>query len=382
MAGSRYDLIAQENWAWLGPAYRGIDADLAAVEAAIPAGGVGPSGSSADRVNVQKSDGTWALGKATVDAVHAAGFVVQWFTDGTLSPMVLPTAADGLDDGDLLDGKRPEVIAVAIPVGSVPTATDAQGAAGDKVILSKVAGVTWTVGGVDYPSSSMVGATQEVAVSTGTSVVVTAKPSSAAYAITSTPTSWTLAFTDDTATILTSDSFATAAALTDNGPYSTKAQLGGSAMAVNSSGPTATIAAGVLSGGAWTGLFADRANTTNLGIEVKIAALPVGAAAKLTLINQQSFDLAEAVIYPGGYARLQHNSGGTSVDSGATGQPAVAVGDVLRFEYRNGDLRLLRNGTQVLQMTRPATFVGNRWRFRLESGGTSVKFDDFKLMTL
>ena len=38
MAGKRYEYVAQSLWAWLGPAFRGIDADLRALEDS--AGGV------------------------------------------------------------------------------------------------------------------------------------------------------------------------------------------------------------------------------------------------------------------------------------------------------------------------------------------------------
>ena len=39
MPGTRYNLIAKANWNWLGPAYKGLDADLAEVEAAVASGG-------------------------------------------------------------------------------------------------------------------------------------------------------------------------------------------------------------------------------------------------------------------------------------------------------------------------------------------------------
>ena len=39
MAGSRYSLIQKAFWQYLGPAYRGLDADLEAVETAVAAGG-------------------------------------------------------------------------------------------------------------------------------------------------------------------------------------------------------------------------------------------------------------------------------------------------------------------------------------------------------
>ena len=41
MAGSRYSLIPKAFWQYLGPAYRGLDADLDAVETAVASGGGG-----------------------------------------------------------------------------------------------------------------------------------------------------------------------------------------------------------------------------------------------------------------------------------------------------------------------------------------------------
>lgn len=39
MAGSRYQLIQESFWQWLGPAYKGLDADLKAVETTLASGG-------------------------------------------------------------------------------------------------------------------------------------------------------------------------------------------------------------------------------------------------------------------------------------------------------------------------------------------------------
>lgn len=39
MAGSRYNLIQKAFWQYLGPAFKGLDADLEAVETAVAAGG-------------------------------------------------------------------------------------------------------------------------------------------------------------------------------------------------------------------------------------------------------------------------------------------------------------------------------------------------------
>ena len=51
MAEQRYDLIPEERWAWLGPAYRGIDADLRALESG--AGAADPSGVTAASTRAQ-----------------------------------------------------------------------------------------------------------------------------------------------------------------------------------------------------------------------------------------------------------------------------------------------------------------------------------------
>lgn len=39
MAGKRYEYVSQALWAWLGPAFRGIDADLRALEDSAGDGG-------------------------------------------------------------------------------------------------------------------------------------------------------------------------------------------------------------------------------------------------------------------------------------------------------------------------------------------------------
>ena len=39
MAGKRYEYVAESLWAWLGPAFRGIDADLKTLETSGGGGG-------------------------------------------------------------------------------------------------------------------------------------------------------------------------------------------------------------------------------------------------------------------------------------------------------------------------------------------------------
>lgn len=86
---------------------------------------------------------------------------------------------------------------VTIPTGSYPQAVDVAGMASDKVVLSKVTGVTWTVDGTDHPSSGISGATKDVPYAKGVDTVVTAKPSSSDYEISGTA-SWALQFTNAT----------------------------------------------------------------------------------------------------------------------------------------------------------------------------------------
>ena len=39
VAGKRYEYVAESLWAWLGPAFRGIDADLKTLETSGGGGG-------------------------------------------------------------------------------------------------------------------------------------------------------------------------------------------------------------------------------------------------------------------------------------------------------------------------------------------------------
>ena len=41
MAGSRFNAIPKANWAWLGPAFKGLSDDLDALETSVAAGGAG-----------------------------------------------------------------------------------------------------------------------------------------------------------------------------------------------------------------------------------------------------------------------------------------------------------------------------------------------------
>ena len=193
MPGSRYETIPAGTWPYLGPAFRALDADLAAVEAG-GGGGVFPGTSL---LNTQSPDGSWDIPKAQVDAAHTAGYRVHWVTDAAAGSA--PTFADGLAVKDVVNGEvhlagPPVATPVTIQAGEVPTAQDNAGTA-DTITLTKVTGVTWTIGGVDHPSSAMAGATKVVPHTTGANISVTAKPE-AGYEITNQTISWALSFTD------------------------------------------------------------------------------------------------------------------------------------------------------------------------------------------
>lgn len=52
MAGSRFNAIAKANWAWLGPAFKGLSDDLDALETSVAAGGAGGEPTVADLTDV------------------------------------------------------------------------------------------------------------------------------------------------------------------------------------------------------------------------------------------------------------------------------------------------------------------------------------------
>ena len=107
MAGSRYSLIPKAFWQYLGPAYRGLDADLEAVEAAVAAGG--GTGGGGDPVELPagllvvlrpNEQGTWT----GVLTDRVPGVVYWWqraITPTTNAPV--PTFGNGYIDGDMVD---------------------------------------------------------------------------------------------------------------------------------------------------------------------------------------------------------------------------------------------------------------------------------------
>lgn len=204
-------------------------------------------------LNVQNANGTWDLSKATIDAARAAGYRVYWVTTSAVS--IAPTVADGLAELDVVNGTtalgvaQPLPTSVTIATNQYPTASDAADTANDTVNLTKVTGVTWTVDGVDHPSSAFTGATKAVAYTAGTSTTVTAKPESASYEITNQTRSWTLTFTNVPApsggSVIFEDNFGTSALSTAQINARTT-PVGGVAMATAGSGSITVNAAGHL----------------------------------------------------------------------------------------------------------------------------------------
>lgn len=216
MAGKRYEYTNHVDWRYLGPAFLGIDADLTALESG--AGGLSPN----SLVGVtQRGDGSWELSKAEVDAMRPCK--VAWFEVAAADQPV--TASDGVLDGDIVNsapvepGVFPETPTPNVTYVTVtaPTKTDADGTAGDRVVLTKSAGVTWFVADTPHNEASFGGdATKEVPTGGALAVAVRAEPASSEYAINPGHTvEWSLTFTDYSppapATALMEDDFGTSA---------------------------------------------------------------------------------------------------------------------------------------------------------------------------
>ena len=204
-------------------------------------------------LNVQNANGTWDLSKATIDAARAAGYRVYWVTTSAVS--IAPTVADGLAELDVVNGTtalgvaQPLPTSVTIATNQYPTASDAADTANDTVNLTRVTGVTWTVDGVDHPSSAFTGSTKTVAYTKGTNTTVTAKPESASYEITNQTRSWTLNFTNVPApsggSVIFEDNFGTAALTQDQLLARTPTQ-GAGTYGINGAGSLTVNAAGQL----------------------------------------------------------------------------------------------------------------------------------------
>lgn len=221
-------------------------------------GGTGGGGSATvlpktALLNVQNTNGTWDITAANVAVARAAGYRVYWVTDAAANKA--PAVADGLANKDVVNGapalgvSAPAPTSVTIAANQVPTANDATDTANDTVVLTKVTGVTWTVDGVDHPSSAITGSTKSVPYTKGTNTTVTAKPESASYELTNQTISWPLTFTSTGApasgAVIFSDDFGTSA-LTNAEVNARTTPVGGVTMTTDGPGTITVNAAGHL----------------------------------------------------------------------------------------------------------------------------------------
>ena len=93
MAGSRYSLIPKAFWQYLGPAYRGLDADLEAVESAVADGGGGLGSLGNPYINpadpASLPDGSYYV---TYDPTNLT-YRANRFTGGTVGGPVNPATS-------------------------------------------------------------------------------------------------------------------------------------------------------------------------------------------------------------------------------------------------------------------------------------------------
>ena len=382
MAGSRYDLIAQENWQWLGPAYRGIDADLAAVEAAISAGGGSvtvPVVQAA--INVQKADGSWPINKTAVDGVHAAGSAVVWYTRPAQNA---PTATNGLAVGDIVDGTITAVSTTS--VATAPTAQDVDGTASDTITLTKAVGVTFTVDGVDHTSDSFTGTTKVVAYTKGVNTTVTAK-AEAGFSLTGT-TSWALTFTNyvppAAGGIVTTDTFSgTARTLPTGTGNNTDAVNGGSPLQITITGTAYITASNTLSL-ASAGASYRLANTMASSVfEAQITKLPTSS--QLDFYPQASGSgLLKISILSGGSSRIWL-SPASGADRNSGSDVYVQAGDIVRGTKNGTSFKyeIERGGTVVhtqnMTLTAAENFTPTASKFTALGTAIGAEIDNVKL---
>ena len=86
MARSRYNLIPAPIWPYLGPAFKGIDQDLSALESS--------GGGGTDVTTRQGTDGSWPT------ITRTAGVHYRWFA--AYDAAKLPPYASGARTGDEL----------------------------------------------------------------------------------------------------------------------------------------------------------------------------------------------------------------------------------------------------------------------------------------
>lgn len=99
MAGSRYNLVPKGYWDYLGPAYRGLDADVEELEVAVAAGGSsGPIGPASMQTSLGLSTGS---GTTTVTTRALSGAAVSWEDGSDTVPFVLGTRFTANADGTI-----------------------------------------------------------------------------------------------------------------------------------------------------------------------------------------------------------------------------------------------------------------------------------------
>lgn len=351
-------------------------------------------------LNVQNSDGSWDVSAAGIAAARSAGYRVYWVTDATANKA--PAVVDGLANGDVVNGApslgnvAPAPTSVTIAAGQVPTATDTADTANDKVNLTRVTGVTWTVDGVDHPSSAFTGSTKAVAYTKGTNTTVTAKPESTAYEITNQTRSWTLTFTNVPApaggSVIFEDDFGTTAltqaallARTPSQGAGTYDVGGTGSVTVNSSGQLvidATAAA--------TSFIINSAAGTTGKFTMTVAAFS----------GNIGTNTVEMRMRPGAndnraMGRINPNSGGTyfsqvmvsySSDTSATRtrQVAYPAQFTTTTEVVGGNVTttIAENGTNAVSHSKP-TYASstNQVRVHVPAGGV-LTINDIKLETV
>lgn len=378
MARKRYTRIPQGLWPYLGPAFDGVDMDIADLEAAVAAGGGGAGGGTGggDRINVQNADGSWRLSRATVDTIHTAGFIVQWFTDGSAG--VLPAAADGLAAGDVVNGVPTTRTTVTIPGSAAPIAVDKPGTAEDVVRLTKVDGVSWVVDGVTYASADFTAATRDIPYTKGTATTVTAKAATAGVVIDGV-TSWTLTFASGTTTagVITSDAFNLPAGTFTGRP--SDAALGGS--------PVTTTGAAVIvtDQGTWAPKASDTVfwpNTSDGTISLRIAKLGadapnIGGVDFLPFRAPSENGSVKVVLMSGGAsAGYVRGAGGSDTAVGFT--PTVQVGDTIEVRKAGTTVRFrhMRGGTELASKTATIPGAFSQSTCAIKASGAGWELDD------
>lgn len=375
MARKRYTRIPQGLWPYLGPAFDGVDMDIADLEAAVAAGGgTGGGTGGGDRINVQNADGSWRLSRATIDTIHTAGFIVMWIADGSAAKP--PAPADGLVNGDIVDGKPVAQSIATITNADIPVQLDNSGTSTDKVRLTKITGVTWTVDGVDHPSSAFTAATKEVPFTKGGNCVVTAKAETSAWVV-SGPSSWTFTFqTIAAGGIITSDAFNLPAGTFSN--RQSDAALGGSPVSIV--GDVTITAQGTAAPKAGDGMY--WSNTQDGTASVRIAKFG-GSAGDIGAVDFVPFratsengSVKVAIFDSGAVVGYIRGAGGGDVAAGFT--PTIQAGDVIEVRKAGTAVRFrhMRAGAALttVSATLPANFSQTTCCIKVAANGW--EFDD------